>query len=161
MNADQPPAEPIAVVIHSLADARLALRVAIREGSAAPLLLSAPEAACFMGAAWWRALVAVVSRDHPGNILDVLDCGDAAGVAMQALRLGQRRLVLDLACPQFDAVLERATGLGGSVQTVRPPALDLAAHGALRRLSGWLAHTGSDSASMPPVPLRDSKPPSS
>lgn len=148
------------MVIHSLADARLALEIAQRDGLAAPLLLSAPDAACFMGAAWWLALVAAATQVHPAKVLDLLDCGDAAGMAMQALRLGQKRLILDPACPQFEAVLQRATGVGASLRTTRPPALDLAAHGAGRRLAAWLGGDAPDSAAGPPaVPPRDTAPP--
>ncbi|WP_419729776.1 hypothetical protein [Lichenicola sp.] len=160
MNPSPPTLEPVAVVIHSLADARLVLEAAARDGLAPPLLLSAPDAACFMGPAWWLALVAAARQHRTDSIQDLLDCGDAAGPAMQALRLGQKRLVLDQACPQFDAVLERATGLGARLQAVRPPALDLAARGAVRQLAAWLGG-GRDSASgLPPAPPRDTGPPS-
>lgn len=130
--------EPPAVVIHSLADARLVLDAA---GALPVVLLSAPDAACFMGAAWWLALMHAATAGRPCAVIDVLDCGDAAGWAMQALRLGQKRLIVDPACPQFDAVLERAVTTGATIGTIRPPALDLAQHGAGRKLLGWLAGT--------------------
>ncbi|MGI4748154.1 MAG: hypothetical protein ACRYFY_19235, partial [Janthinobacterium lividum] len=49
--------EPPCVVIHSLADARIVLEAATAAGDRPVLLLSAPDAACFMGPAWWLALM--------------------------------------------------------------------------------------------------------
>ena len=128
-----------AVVIHGLDDARAALDAACSTGCDGVTLLSAPDAACFMGAAWWRALVAAASAFGPGlRRNDLLDCGNAAGRAVEALRLGQRGLVLSGTCPQRRAVLERAGPLGAVVLADRPPALDLAEPGAARRLDPWL-----------------------
>ncbi len=127
------------IVIHGLDDARAVLDGACRAGCDAVTLLSAPDAACFMGAAWWRALVVAASAFEPGlRRDDLLDCGNAAGRAVEALRLGQRGLILSNACPQRPAVLERASPLGAIVLASRPPALDLAEPGAVRRLDTWL-----------------------
>jgi hypothetical protein len=102
-------------------------------------LLSAPGAAAFAGCLWWRALIGQAQAEFPDAVLDdVLDCADAPGQAMAALRVGQRRLVLDPACPAFAAVAAAAAPLGATVLACRPPALDLAAYGATRRLSLWL-----------------------
>ena len=136
------------IVIHGLDDARAALDAATGAGCDALTLLSAPDAACFLGAAWWRALVAAAAAFAPGLPRnDLLDCGDAAGRAVEALRLGQRGLVLSAACPQRLAVLERAAALGATVLADRPPALDLAEPGAARRLGAWLGSwPGCDAA---------------
>ncbi len=128
-----------AVGMHESDDARLALEAAARAGCPAVTLLSAPDAACFMGAAWWRALVEAVATLHPQvPRQDLLDCGNAAGRAAEALRLGQRGLILSSACPQREAVRERADALGAVVLASRPPALDLALPDARRRLDSWL-----------------------
>ena len=125
-------AEP-AVVVHGLAQLRLALRPGL------PVtLLSAPAAACFAGSAWWRALMAIGRAEFGGPWDDILDCGDAPGTAMAALRLGQRRLILAEAAPGFAAVVAAASALGAEVTTARPPLLDLARPGAGRRLLLWL-----------------------
>ena len=123
-----------AVVVHGLAQARSALRPAL------PVtLLSAPGAALFAGCLWWRALVGQARAEFPAAVLAVvLDCADAPGQAMAALRVGQRVLVLDPACPAFAAVAAAAAGLGATVLAARPPALDLADDGAARRLASWL-----------------------
>jgi hypothetical protein len=126
---------PPAVVVHGLADAQRALRV-----GRPVTLLSAPGAALFAGCLWWRALVAAARAAHPATpAQDVLDCGDAAGQAMAALRAGQRLLILDPACPAFATVRSAAKTLGAIVLAARPPALDLADPAAQRRLARWLA----------------------
>jgi hypothetical protein len=124
-----------AVVVHGLPQARAALRRGY------PVtLLSAYAAAGYAGCLWWRELVAAARRLHPATpVLDVLDCGAAPGHAMAALRVGQLLLVLDPACPAFARVAGAAATLGAHVLAERPPALDLAARGAERRLAGWLA----------------------
>ena len=69
---------------------------------------------------------------------DILDCADASGQALAALRIGQRRLVLAPAAPGWDAVAAIAAALGGDVLNRAPPALDLADRAAVRRLHDWL-----------------------
>ena len=125
---------PPAVIVHGLPDARAALR------PGRPVtLLSARGAALYAGCLWWRELVAAARAAHPATpAQDVLDCSDAPGAAMAALRAGQRLLVLDAASPGFDAVQRAAATLGGQVLPAAPPALDLAGRGARRRLARWL-----------------------
>ncbi len=120
---------PPAVVVHGLADAVAALAPGL-----AVTLLSAPGAGVFAGAGWWRALVAAARAVHPATpCADVLDCADAPGMAMAAIRAGQALLVLDPACPAFARIAALATTL-----PARPPALDLGARGAARHLPSWL-----------------------
>lgn len=146
MKLDAAPADeplPPALVIHDATHARQAVAAARQAGCATMLLLSSPNAGCFMGPAWWRALIGLAgSLDPAVAVHDVLDCGDAAGRAMEALRLGQSDLVLGHACPQRDAVLARAGPLGATIRAIRPAALDLAEPGAARRLADWLAAGG-------------------
>jgi hypothetical protein len=123
-----------AVVVHGIDH----IRTALRPGR--PItLLSAPGAALFAGCMWWRGLIGQGLAEFPlAEPLDVLDCADAPGQAMAALRIGQRLLVLDAACPAFAAVNAAASMLGAMVLTFRPPALDLAELGGARRLCMWL-----------------------
>jgi hypothetical protein len=139
-----------AVVVHTPAEARVALELAGSERGV--LLLSAPAAAGNMGAAWFLALVAqaVEGLDRavggkPPPHLAALDCGDAPGFALAALRAGARLLVLDPAAPAFPAVAAAAAEAGAEVWPGRPPALDLGrldfrrADGRGRgRLAEWL-----------------------
>ena len=102
-------------------------------------MLSARGAALYAGCLWWRELIAAARAAHPATpAYDVLDCADAPGTAMAALRAGQRLLVLDAACPGFASVRGAAATLGTRVLPHAPPALDLAEPGARRRLAGWL-----------------------
>ncbi len=122
-----------AVVAHTPNQARAALEAA--EPRRGVVLLSPPGAAGSMGAAWFLALVAQAreAAERAATPLPppfpphwaALDCGNAPGFALSALRAGARLLVLDPAAPAFPAVTAAATGLGAEVWAERPPALDL------------------------------------
>jgi hypothetical protein len=127
---------PPAVVVHGLDQ----MRVALRPGRPVTLL-SARGAALYAGCGWWRALVAGAAQDilaAAPEAHDILDCADAPGHAMAALRIGQRALILDAACPAFAAVAAAAATIGAVVLADRPEALDLAERGAERHLVAWL-----------------------
>jgi hypothetical protein len=120
---------PPCVVIHGLPDARAALAPGL------PVtLLSAPGAGVYAGCGWWRAVIAAAAAPH-----DILDCADAPGRALEALRHGQKLLVLLEHAPGRDAVARVAKARRAQLLAVRPVALDLAEPGALRRLPTWLA----------------------
>ena len=126
--------EPPTVIVHALDHALLALALA------RPVtLLSAPGAALFLGCAGWRALIARARAAHSDvTVVDILDCADASGYALSALRLGQRDLVLWHGAPGREAVGAIAARLGARLREHAPPALDLGARGAAWRLPGWL-----------------------
>jgi hypothetical protein len=124
---------PPAVIVHGLSQAHAALSM-----GAPVTLLSAPGAAVYAGVGWWRALVAAAA----GGALappDILDCGAAPGRALEALRGGQRVLVLRARADVFADLAQRAESLGGRLLAEAPPALDLAVPGGERRLAAWLA----------------------
>jgi hypothetical protein len=74
-----------AVVIHGWADARAALAAARSRLT----LVSAPGAGGYAGAAWFAALAAQGMAAFPQVAQRwVLDCGDAAGHVLAALRAG-------------------------------------------------------------------------
>ena len=108
------------------------------------LLLSAPGAAGSLGAAWFLAIVGQAAAANPKVAhWAALDCGDAPGHALAALRAGARLLVLDRGCAAFPAVAAAAAEVGATLWTARPAALDLARldlrrAGARRLLAGWL-----------------------
>jgi hypothetical protein len=119
---------PPCIVIHGPAHARLALSPGL------PVtLLSAPAAALYAGAGWWRALIAATAPATP----DIIDCADAPGRALEALSLGCRHLVL-LPCPAWDTVAARAEAQNAVLLAARPPALDLGRPGASRGVAAWL-----------------------
>ncbi len=79
---------PVIIVIHSLDHARRALAAAT--AAAVPVRLrSAPNAAAYAGAAWFQEVVRAAMDEYPDADAEAsLDCGDAAGLAMAALRQG-------------------------------------------------------------------------
>jgi hypothetical protein len=109
------------------------------------LLLSAPGAGGFAGAAWFLGVVAQAAAARPGVAhCAALDCADAPGTALVALRAGVRLVVLDSACPAFAAVRAAAAEVGAQLLPARPPSLDLASldlrrRDDLARLADWLA----------------------
>jgi hypothetical protein len=131
-----------AVIVHGLADARIALAPGL------PVtLLSAPGAAGFAGCLWWRGIVAAAKEANPQTAsTDILDCADAAGVAMGALRSGVCRLVLWRQAPGWDAVAAIAKRDKGFVLAQAPPALDLGEPNAIRLLHGWLRSPAASGA---------------
>lgn len=144
-----------AVTVHGLGQAEAAL------GSAGPrgvLLLSARGAAGHAGAGWFLALVGLAAERHPGvRHAAALDCADAGGVALAALRAGARILVLERACPTFGAVASAAAEAGALLLPERPPSLDLAGFDARRRrdvaaLRAWLATEAPQASPKPPAP---------
>jgi hypothetical protein len=119
-----------AVIVYGLDDAVAALaKGAAAKGAAAKgaadrtgvTLLSAPGAALHAGCGWWRALVAEARAAHPEvPCTDILDCADATGQAMAALRIGLPRLVLWPRAPGRDAVVAIAQSMGGFVLEAAP-----------------------------------------
>jgi hypothetical protein len=123
-----------AVIVHGRADAEAALQPGL-----AVTLLSAPGAALYAGCLWWRALIDAATSAFPATpATDILDCADAPGRAMAALRSGQRALILDPACPAYATVVAAAATVNAVVLPARPEALDLGTPGALRCLEPWL-----------------------
>jgi hypothetical protein len=131
---------PPAVMVHGLEQARAALAPGL------PVtLLSAPSAGSYAGVGWWRALVALAAQG--GTVPpDILDCGEACGRALEALRAGQRLLIVRTDPALFGNIVERAVQLGATVLAEAPPALDLGRRGALRELEGWLAKVDIEKA---------------
>ncbi|HEY4041300.1 MAG TPA: hypothetical protein VGM32_05575 [Rhodopila sp.] len=128
-----------AVIVHGLADAKAALSF-----GAPVTLLSAPGAAAFAGCLWWREVVESARADFPGTeAMDILDCADASGLALGALRNGVMQLVLWPEAPGWARVAAVAGRQGGLLLPGAPAALDLARRGAARRLCAWLDRAGS------------------
>ena len=126
---------PPAVIIHGLDHARAAVAPGL-----AVTLLSAPGAGVYAGVGWWRAIIAAAAPGTP----DILDCGSEAGRALEALRGGQKALILRAPAAIFEEVGAVALGCGANLLCVAPPGLDLAERGAERRLAAWLAARGDE-----------------
>lgn len=122
-----------AVIVHGLDHVRLAL------APGRPVtLLSGPGAAAYAGIGWWRALMGEAAGLAAAPPADILDCGLACGHAIEALREGQRVLVLRARPDVFADIAERAASCGATLLPAPPPALDLAARGGPWRLAAWL-----------------------
>ena len=138
-----------ALVARGGAEAAAALRLA---GATPVLLLSAPGAAGFLGARGWRALVDLAREMAPAAVVaDALCCGDAPGLALNAIREGCSVVVLAGDSPTFAAVAAAAAERGVVVLPARPPALDLRGldlrkPGGQAILARWLAAAPDDSA---------------
>ena len=128
---------PPAVIVHGIGMARAALAAA----AGRPItLLSGQGAGAYAGVAWWQALMAAAQAETPdADLRHVLDCGQAAGRALEALRAGQTLIVLRTNPLVWADLSARAAGLGCMLLPEAPPALDLAGRGAVRRLAQWLA----------------------
>jgi hypothetical protein len=124
-----------AAMVHSLAHARAAL------AHGRPVtLLSAPGAALAGGCGWWQALVGAARAEYPfTQCQDILDCADSPGMAMAALRMRQRLLVLSESSPGFAAVAATASLQDAHVLPQAPVALNLALRSHFRRLTDHLS----------------------
>jgi hypothetical protein len=106
------------IVVHSLGDARAALQAAAAL-DVGVTLASAPGAGIYAGPGWFKTVVETARGELPSVACSsVLDCGDAPGIVLAALRQGLRRVrftgpaataarLADIAA-QCHAVLERA-----------------------------------------------------
>ena len=109
------------IVIHSLDHARAALAAAAALGVPVTLA-SAPDAALQAGPAWFKAVIEAACEDHPkAAVTAILDCGDAPGAVMAALRLGLAQLRFDGAA----AVRAKLEGMGARFARPADQVLDL------------------------------------
>jgi hypothetical protein len=129
------------IVIHSLGDARAALEAGASLGVQVTLA-SAPGAGIYAGPGWFKAVIEAARGEVPAAEFSyVLDCGDAAGMVLAALRQGLPRVrftgpaataarLADIAA-QCNAAIER-----GPLE----PALDLLdQHNAMSLCRAFLA----------------------
>jgi acyl-CoA reductase-like NAD-dependent aldehyde dehydrogenase len=120
---------PPAVVVRGLADARTVLAAA----AGRPVLLLSPPAARLLGPAWW---VAMLAEAGAGAIANAFDCADEAGTAQAALAAGAGGIVFTGDAALAARLASIAARRGTLFLSATPPALDMGAYGALRRLPG-------------------------
>jgi fructose/tagatose bisphosphate aldolase len=114
------------IVIHCLADARAALEAAVQAGKPV-VLASAPRAAAYLGAAVFREIINAAARAVPSATYSaVLDCGDDAGAALNALRHGIKMIRLDADEHVTRRVADIAAQYGAALDAGPAEALDLA-----------------------------------
>ncbi len=109
---------PRVAVVGSLVEARAALASA---GGVPVVLVSPPGAAHYLGVGFFRALVDAARAEFPGAVIDgVMDCGDAPGFALSALRLGFKTVVLRGEPRAHARVAAIARSMGARI-LLRPP----------------------------------------
>ena len=112
-----------ALVVHGRAQAEWALRVA---AGRPVLLVSAPGAALNAGPGWFMAVIEQAAAQFPSApFAAALDCAEAPGAALAALRAGFKLIIFDLGHPSAASVLGAAQEAGAEVLGIRPEALDL------------------------------------
>ena len=109
--------QPRIVCVTGAAEVRAVRAVS---GPMALRFLSAQGAGGFLGWAGFQALLAAEWQSA------ILDCADAPGHALAALRHGCPAVVLAPCVPGFAALADIAAGIGATLLPARPPALDLA-----------------------------------
>lgn len=115
------------VVIHSLDHAGRALAAAAAAGVAVRLR-SAPNAAAYAGATWFQEVVRLARQQHPDADAEAsLDCGDAAGLAMGALRQDIELVRFTGRKAVRDKIATMAAAGGGALDAARGKVLDLGA----------------------------------
>lgn len=108
------------IVVHSASEARAALEAARRDGIAITLQ-SPPAAAGYHGIGWWLALTERLAEESPGVVFEaVLECGTAAGFALEALRAGVKTVRVDAPSQAMAALKSMAASLGGKVLEPAP-----------------------------------------
>ncbi len=128
------------IVVHSLDHARAALAAAAAAGGGV-ILLSAPGAAAYAGAGWFREVVARARDEFPDvPMTAILDCGDAVGIALGALRAGVAAISLTAPDPVRKKVVAIARQHGARlIERPTGPCLDLADHAdALAASQRWV-----------------------
>jgi len=81
------------IIIRSLGDAKRAFE----ESSGSIILMSVPNAAASLGVVGFLEMVTAAASEYAGReFTAILDCGDQAGLAMNALRLGAKDISVDL-----------------------------------------------------------------
>lgn len=104
-----------AVVVRSLDEARAAL---VAAGGEPCRLHSPPGAAAQHGIGWWLALTRVLGEEFPGRPFEaVLDCGDAPGLALAAIRAGVPLVGVEGMAEETRARLADIAGRSGSALT--------------------------------------------
>ena len=133
------PRSPHIVIAHGIAHARAAasaataLDVAVR-------IRSAPGAAAYGGAGWFMEMISIVRAEYPNARIEAsLDCADAPGYAMAALRRGAEMIRFRGTGTANDKIAQLADANGAILDKSRAAPLDLSGIGDPERAClGWL-----------------------
>ena len=112
-----------AITVISLVQTEAALAAAAALGVCVTII-SAPNAAEAAGPGWFEAVIATARKRYPNvAVTAILDCGDAPGHALAAIRHGVKAIRYDGPAP--DQINDIAAQAGALVFRQRPEALDL------------------------------------
>ena len=127
-----PTIKPKRIVIHGINHARLACQAAINIQSTTNVVVelwSAPSASSSLGPAWFLNIINVVEREFSElAITGVLDCGDARGDALAALRQGASDIYISAPLAVVGKIRAIAFHTKACVRTHRPSMFDLMDH---------------------------------
>jgi hypothetical protein len=88
------------------------------------VLLSAPDAGIYAGPGWWATLVEAARKAAPdARFTAILDCGDDAGAAQGAIRVGVEAMVFTGRADVAERLTAIAAAAGSSLLTQRPEAM--------------------------------------
>jgi len=132
-----------AVVVSGIDDARLACRAA-KEAGAALEIWSLRSGAASMGPLWFQEMMRLVESEFPGlDVRGILDCGDAPGHALAALRQGLPLIAFSGPAAVRRKIVAIAKQTNAALVARPRRALDIAAEtDAEAALHAWFARTG-------------------
>ena len=145
-----------AIIVHDLSEARALLRAAAgltREIT----LASPPGAGLSYGAPWFAQILAGAKSDDCGlRVTAILDCADAPGVALAALREGLNHLALRGIDPRAGRALQEiAQAHGGKIYKGRLRLIDPAKYSSPEAaVTAWLKSMAATTDETGPKDLR-------
>ena len=119
------PNAPRSIVVHGIAHARAAARAAAALD--VPVRIrSAPGAGAYAGAGWFLEMIEIVHAEFPDARIEAsLDCADAPGHAMAALRRGAKLIRFRGVHGTTRKIADLARAHGAALDTARAAPLDL------------------------------------
>ena len=109
------------IIIHSLDHVRAALAAAAAQGVPVTIA-SAVGAAGYAGPLWFKAAIDLARAEHPAvDATAILDCGDAPGMVLAALRAGLPHVRF----AGTDEMRARLAAMGAMIDTETAEELDL------------------------------------
>ncbi len=130
---------PRIITVHGIAHARAAAAAAATLGVAVRIR-SAPGAAAYGGAGWFLEMIDIVRAEYPNARIEAsLDCADAPGYAMAALRRGAEMIRFRGTKTAGEKIAQLADARGAVLDKSRAAPLDLSGIGDPESAClGWL-----------------------
>ncbi len=130
---------PRIIIVHGIAHARAAAAAAATLGVAVRIR-SAPGAAAYGGAGWFLEIIDIVRAEYPNARIEAsLDCADAPGYAMAALRRGAEMIRFRGTKTAGEKIAQLADARGAVLDKSRAAPLDLSGIGDPESAClGWL-----------------------